>query len=127
LGLAWLQYAQDYDDVTIYTCYGNIGNSNSNSSCGATAGIDYNGPWVSNPSTSGNNYPHGHGTSPGFLLDPYIKSSSIWRCPSDFAGNSNAAVWQTGTEGAYAGGFENASYGYKSTSSACRGLCRRAR
>jgi prepilin-type N-terminal cleavage/methylation domain-containing protein len=121
IGLAWLMYAQDYDERTIYSCYGNVGNSNAGAACGATGAIDYNGPWVNSSQSyfGPNNYPHGHGTTPGFLLSPYIKSAEVWRCPSDVGGNGtgtkgypNTQPWQTGTVNAYGGGFENVSYAY---------------
>ncbi|MDR3710371.1 MAG: DUF1559 domain-containing protein [Capsulimonadaceae bacterium] len=81
IGLAFVQYCQDYDEATPYVCV-----TGSSASCGASNAA--------------------YGTSAGFLLNPYIKSTGVWRCPSDSV--SPAAV---ATSGNY-GGWNNVSYGY---------------
>jgi prepilin-type N-terminal cleavage/methylation domain-containing protein/prepilin-type processing-associated H-X9-DG protein len=113
IGTAWLQYCQDYDEVTPNACYGAPCNT-----WGAMveAGLAPNGGTVLD------GYTDGHGTTPGMLLDPYIKSYAVWRCPSD-AVNNNAtgdAIWAPAagtcfkgtTDQCYGGGFENVSYQY---------------
>ncbi|MDR3708476.1 MAG: DUF1559 domain-containing protein [Capsulimonadaceae bacterium] len=81
IGLAFVQYCQDYDEATPYACY-----TDAASYCGASNAL--------------------HGTSAGFLLNPYIKTTQVWRCPSD-----SATVGAVTTSGTY-GGWNNISYGY---------------
>ena len=69
IGLAFNQYVQDYDEMSLNVIYNN------------------GSPWTQ--------------FTPGQLLNPYLKSSAVWRCPSD---TNN----QTGVDA----GFDNPSYGY---------------
>ncbi|MDR3710649.1 MAG: DUF1559 domain-containing protein [Capsulimonadaceae bacterium] len=83
IGLSWLQYCQDYDEVTPFACYDNQA---SPPPCGSSGA--------------------GYGTSLGFLLNPYLKSAQVWRCPSDSL--NPTAVATSGNQG----GYYNVSYGY---------------
>lgn len=107
VALAWLQYNQDYDEKTMYVCYAQApGPLGANQSCGAAAGVDWG-------HTLGNGHVNGWGTSAGFCLAPYLKSTQIWRCPSDVSPNSQSNVWTTlQSNNDYAGGYENSSYAY---------------
>jgi prepilin-type processing-associated H-X9-DG protein len=52
IGLAFIQYTQDYDEITPNAMYPLSGNTN-------------------------------NAHTLGYLLDPFIKSTTVWRCPSD--------------------------------------------
>ncbi|MDR3708940.1 MAG: DUF1559 domain-containing protein [Capsulimonadaceae bacterium] len=86
IGLAFVQYCQDYDEGTPYACY----NGATPIGCGA----------------SGQEY----GTTLGFCLSPYVKSTAVWRCPSDSLSNPPAVAGFT-SAGIY-GGYWNVSYTY---------------
>ena len=81
IGLAYVQYAQDYDETTPYSCYVGSGG------CGG--------------------YGLNAGTSLGWCLAPYTKSTQVWHCPGDTA--SDPVVLASGC--CY-GGYNNVSYGY---------------
>ena len=85
IGLAFVQYVQDYDEVTPYVCV-----TSSGASCGG----------------SGQNW----GTSPGWTLNPYMKSTAVWRCPSDTV--NSGPVPDEKSSGNYLGGYGNVSYAY---------------
>ena len=78
IGLALMQYVQDYDEVTPYTSI-------------------ESGTY--NPS----------GSSVGVLLASYIKSTQVWRCPSD---SLHRAAVQDTSVGASEHGYANVSYAY---------------
>jgi len=94
IGLAFIQYAQDYDEFTAYCPY------------------------------DGNRYqfnvaPYNYGISLGCQLYPYIKSTQVWRCPSDSLSTPqlvHSYLNQSGDQaggcwGCY-GGLDNVSYVY---------------
>ncbi|MDR3710751.1 MAG: DUF1559 domain-containing protein [Capsulimonadaceae bacterium] len=89
IGLGYVQYTQDYDEMSPYTCYtGSI-----STTCG------------------GSN--DGGGTSLGFDLNPYIKAANVWRCPSDTVHSAPvSAIASTSQGGLGYGGFANPSYAY---------------
>ena len=114
IGLAWLQYCQDYDEMTPNVCYGYSCNTWGSM---VSAGLGPNGGDTHFDGAT--TYTNGHGSGPGMLLSPYLKSDAVWFCP----GNptiSAQVVWDptSGTCGkapadeCYAGGFENSSYQY---------------
>ncbi|MDR3706811.1 MAG: DUF1559 domain-containing protein [Capsulimonadaceae bacterium] len=78
IGLAFIQYCQDYDETTPYACYGS-------SPCGSSGASS---------------------TTAGYLLNPYIKTAAVWRCPSDSVATAPVATSGTG------GGWNNVSYAY---------------
>jgi len=88
IGLAFVQYVSDYDEVTPYTCYSNSGTTY----CGGCQA-----PW---------------GCTLGWYLDPYVKSTQMWRCPSDTLNNGAVQAASTGPSANSMGGFSNGSYGY---------------
>lgn len=116
IGVAWLQYCQDYDEGTPNVCYGEPCNSWGSivAAGGAPNGDTYFGGGAGH-------YTGGHGTSIGFLLYPYVKSVDVWRCPGNplpaeaviqapQAGNCGSDA--NNNDACYAGGFENSSYAY---------------
>lgn len=87
IGLAWLQYTQDYDETTPRCVY--------------DAGREQ---------AMFDAFPYMYGIDIGCLLDPYTKSMQVWRCPSD---SLSSPVTVIPTQGArFEGGFDNASYAY---------------
>ncbi|MDR3709419.1 MAG: DUF1559 domain-containing protein [Capsulimonadaceae bacterium] len=82
IGLAYVQYCQDNDEVTPYACW-------KNGYCGGSGAY-----W---------------GTSPGWLLYPYVKSTAVWRCPSD---SVNTIPVNPPSSSNTLGGVNNVSYGY---------------
>lgn len=78
IGLAVMQYTQDYDETYPYVPWG-----------GSNAGT----------------------TAVGQVLEPYHKSSQLWRCPSDSAAVGGNAVW-TPTSAPKELPYQNVSYGY---------------
>lgn len=74
IALAYVQYYQDYDEVTPYACYNSSGGN-----CGG--------------SLEG-------GTTLGWCLAPYIKTGQAWHCPSDSL--SDPVVQTSGGWGGYA-------------------------
>jgi len=85
IGLAYIQYVQDYDETTPFTCYtGTIPGA-----CGGASSDNY-------------------GTSLGFLLAPYIKAGQVWHCPSDAMGDQIVITDPTQLYG----GFSDVSYCY---------------
>lgn len=85
IGIAFHQYTQDYDETTPYTPYTGVGTST----------------------------PCSWGYPTGYVLDPYLKSGGVWRCPSDTT-NSNYFVGVTSGTGGYSSGcgYWKLSYGY---------------
>ena len=96
IALAYVQYSQDYDETTPYTCYtGGVPGG-----CGGAASSNY-------------------GTTLGFCLNPYIKTGNVWHCPSDTQGDSNVV---TASNQPY-GGFDDVSYGYNFYFMGAMGFC----
>lgn len=89
IGLAYVQYTQDYDEKTPYCM------------TDGSREIAFYDAW-----------PMDYGQSLGYLLNPYIKSVNVWRCPSDSI-TQPATVYGTNaaTTCCY-GGFSNVSYIY---------------
>lgn len=93
IGLAYVQYYQDYDETTINAVY----NGN--------RPAPFHAP------------PYQYGISPGAILYPYIKSVQVWRCPSDslsHPANVDSYLDQANDDTCYGcyGGLENVSYTY---------------
>jgi len=85
IGLAYVQYCQDYDEVTPRAVY--------------------DGP-REQPFFAAN--PYNYGITPGSLLQSYIKTTLVWRCPSDPVTPSTVDP----STGCCYGGYDNGSYIY---------------
>lgn len=91
IGLAMMQYVQDYDETYPYAPWGG-GWQYGAMNCGG--GGKQNTPAL------------------GFLLEPYTKSAALWRCPSDsFNRGPVVTANMTIPSGIYYP-YQNASYGY---------------
>jgi len=88
IGLAFLQYNQDYDETTLRMVY----DGNREQPVFHAA-------------------PYQYGISPGSLLIPYLKSTQVWRCPSDTL-STPTAVNPLNSSTTFYGGFDNVSYAY---------------
>ena len=92
MGLAFVQYCQDFDEVSPYIVYS-----------GTT-----NAPWGA---------PYFYGICPGAQLYPYVKSLAVFRCPSDSLVATTTvdsylnANHDDPCSGCY-GGVDNTSYGW---------------
>jgi len=94
IGLAYVQYYQDYDEVTPCAVYD-----------GARDQAHFNAA------------PYLYGVTCSSLLYPYVKSLGVFRCPSDTLSTPtivNTYLNQPATDGCSGcyGGLDNASYGY---------------
>jgi len=78
-----MQYINDYDEVYPDSCYMLAGSASAS------------------------------GPALGFLLDPYIKSANVWRCPSDSLNNLPVYTSGTNTSTNYPN-YKDVSYGYNS-------------
>lgn len=85
IGLGFVQYVQDYDEITPYVCRTSTG-----ASCGGSGQF-----W---------------GTTPGWALAPYIKSTQVWRCPSDTINTD--PIPDANNPARFLGGYSNVSYAY---------------
>jgi prepilin-type N-terminal cleavage/methylation domain-containing protein/prepilin-type processing-associated H-X9-DG protein len=94
IGLAYVQYYQDYDEVSVCAVYD-----------GARDQPHFDAA------------PYQYGVTPCSLLYPYVKSLGVFRCPSDTLSTPpsvNTYLNQPATDtcsGCY-GGLDNTSYGY---------------
>ncbi|MDR3710648.1 MAG: prepilin-type N-terminal cleavage/methylation domain-containing protein [Capsulimonadaceae bacterium] len=84
IGLAYVQYMQDYDETTLLACY----TGSTTTLCGGSG--------------------QAYGTTPGWCLAPYIKSGQVWHCPSDSLSDQTVI---TNTATGY-GGYADVSYTY---------------
>lgn len=96
IGLAYVQYYQDYDETTPLVVYQSPRVATSQWCCA----------------------PYNYGISPGAALYAYTKSTQVWRCPSDTLSTPYAvdSYLDSARDDPYCygcyGGIDNVSYGY---------------